>query len=111
MPILLGDGNTTSTAPPLIIKLSHAINETYMILPNGINRATIEVLSQSVTLETNNDTGIWQRPDDTNTTDSKIDFPIFTANLAGLYKYYLPNQSGSQYLGIQISISVSGIHI
>ena len=82
-----------------------------MILPTGINRATIEVLTQGVTLETNNDTGIWQRPNNTNTTESKIDFPIFTADFAGLYKYYLPNQNGSRYLGIQINISVSGIHI
>ena len=94
----------------MVIRLSHPTDKTHMILPPDDNRATIGVLTQNVTLQTNNITGIWQRPDNTNTTNNKIEFPPFTANFAGLYRFYRTNQNGSFVLAIQIIISVSGIY-
>ena len=93
----------------VLIRLSHSTDKTYYILPPDYNRATIGVLTQNVTLQTNNITGIWQRPDITNTTNNKIEFPPFTANFAGLYRFYITNQDGSYVLAIQIIIYVSGI--
>ena len=94
----------------MVIRLSHPTDKNYTILHFGYNRATIGVLTQNVTLQTNNITGIWQRPDNTNTTDNKIEFPPFTANFAGLYRFYRTNQNESYVLAIQIVISVSGIY-
>ena len=93
----------------MLIRLSHPTDKTYSVLPPDYNRASIGVLTQNVTLQTSNVTGIWQRPDNTNTTNNKIEFPPFSANFAGLYRLYITNQDRSYALAIQIYISVSGI--
>ena len=97
-----------SIEPALLIRLSHPTDKNYSILPPDYNRASIGVLTQNVTLQTNNITGIWQRPDNPNTTNNKIEFPPFTANFAGLYRFYITNQDGRYVLAIQIIIYVSG---
>ena len=98
-----------SIEPAVLIRLSHPTDKTYTILPPDYNRATIGVLAQNVILQTNNNTGIWQTPDNANTTNNRIEFPAFTANFAGLYRFYITNQDGSYALAIQIIIYVSGI--
>ena len=83
-----------------VITLSHTTNETYDLVPPKINRASIKVLSQDVTLQTNIP-GKWQDPNDVNTTDNMLTIAVFTVNHAGLYSFYAIN--GSEVLSIIIS--------
>ena len=91
---------------PPVITLSHVTNETYDILPPDINRASITVLSSNVTLQTNVP-GKWQSPNDVNTTDNMLTFPVFSVNHDGLYRFYA-DMNGSEVLSIQIYISAIG---
>ena len=89
-----------------VITLSHTTNETFVLLPPDINRASITVLTQDVALQTNIP-GRWQDPNDVNTTDNLLTFPVFTANHAGLYSFYT-EVNGSGVLSIQMYISAIG---
>ena len=83
------------------------------MLPPVVNTADITVFSQNVMLEVNlaihNNLGRWVTPLSTEITDSSTTISEFTANLAGLYEFYVTNFiSIEEQLAIQIQISAIG---
>ena len=84
----------------------------YTLLPPMNNTADITVLSQNIKLEVNlvtqNSLGRWDTPLSPEITTQSTTIPEFTANLAGLYKFYVINFLGNEELAIQIGISAIG---
>ena len=82
------------------------------MLPSSINTADITVFSQNVTLKVNlvtpNNLGRWETPHNPEITDLSTTISEFTANLAGLYQFYVTNFISVEELAIQIQISVIG---
>ena len=82
------------------------------MLPPMINTADITVFSQNVMLEVNlvtkNNFGRWVTPLTPEITDSSTTISEFTADLAGLYKFYNKNFIGVEKLAIQIQLSAVG---
>ena len=59
-------------------------------------------------LVTQNSLGSWDTPLSPEINTSSITFPRFTANLAGLYKFYVINLQGVEEVAIQIHITLIG---
>ena len=89
------------------VRLVHAEEEIHSLLPPNINTAGIRVLSQNVTLQSNL-IGKWQKPDSTDSTNNTIHFPVFTANMAGMYKFFITSSDGGEVLALQIAITATG---
>ena len=77
-----------------------------------INTADITVFSQNIMLQVNlitqNSLGRWGTPLSPEITTQSTTIPEFTANLAGLYKFYVMNFLGNEELAVQIEISAIG---
>ena len=96
------------TGPPLIT-LTADSTTTHSFLPPSTNTASVRVLSQNVTLQTNL-IGKWKRPDNTEVISDNITFSVFTANYAGLYQFYVTSFiNGNESLAIQIRITATGL--
>ena len=82
------------------------------MLPPENNTADITVFSQNILLEVNlvtqNSLGRWVTPLDPEITTTSTTISEFTANLAGLYTFYVINFLGNEELAIQIQISAIG---
>ena len=82
------------------------------LLPPMINTADITVFSQNIKLQVNliiqYSLGRWDTPLTTEITTQSTTIPEFTANLAGLYKFYVINFLGNEELAIQIQINTVG---
>ena len=82
------------------------------MLPPVNNTADVTVFSQNVKLEVNlvtqSNFGRWLTPLSPEITDSSTAISEFTANLAGLYQFYVRNFISVEELAIQIQISVTG---
>ena len=89
---------------PPVITLTPDSTTTYTLLPPNTNTASIRVMSQNVTLQTNL-IGKWRRPNNTEVTSNNVTFPMFTANYAGLYRFYVINWRKAEVLVIQIILS------
>ena len=87
-------------------------SRSYTMLPPVINIADITVFSQNVKLEVNlvteNNYGRWITPHSPEITNFSTTLSEFTANLAGLYQFYVKNSQDTEELAIQIQISVTG---
>ena len=77
-----------------------------------INTADITVFSQNIKLEVNlltqNSLGRWDTPLSPEISTQSTTIPEFTANLAGLYKFYVINFLNNEELAIQIQINTVG---
>ena len=77
-----------------------------------INTADITVFSQNIKLQVNLITqssfGRWDTPLSPEITTQSTTIPEFTANLAGLYKFYVVGLKETEILAIQIEITVIG---
>ena len=77
-----------------------------------INTADITVFSQNIKLQVNLITqssfGRWDTPLSPEITTQSTTIPEFTANLAGLYKFYVAGLKETEILAIQIEITVIG---
>ena len=101
---------------PSIESLTLTITDTssmsYTLLPPMINTADITIFSQNIKLQVNlftqSSLGRWDTPLSPEITTQSMTFPEFTANLAGLYKFYVTNFLGNEELAIQIEISAIG---
>ena len=84
----------------------------YTLLPPMINTADITIFSQNIKLQVNlvtqNSLGRWDTPLTTEINTRSTTIPEFTANLAGLYKFYVINFLGNEELAIQIQINIVG---
>ena len=84
----------------------------HTLLPPMINTADITVFSQNIKLQVNlitqNSLGRWDTPLSPEITTQSTTIPVFTANLASLYKFYVINLLGNEELAIQIEISAIG---
>ena len=84
----------------------------YTLLPPVINTADITVFSQNLQLQVNlvtqNSLGRWNTPLSPEITAQSTTIPEFTANLAGLYKFYVIKFLGNEELAIQMEISAIG---
>ena len=95
------------TGPP-VITLTADSTTTHSLLPPSTNTASVRVLSQNVTLQTNL-IGKWRRPDNTEVTSDSTTFSVFTADHAGLYQFYVTSFiNRSEALSIQIMITATG---
>ena len=87
-------------------------SEDYTMLPPMVNTANITVFSQNVMLVVNlaiqNSLGRWVTPHTPEIEASTTTISEFTANLAGLYQFYVKNFQDTEELAIQIQISVTG---
>ena len=87
-------------------------SENYTTLPPITNTADITVFSQNVMLVVNlaiqNSLGRWVTPLSPEITDSSTTISEFTANLAGLYQFYVKNFQDTEEIAIQIQIYVTG---
>ena len=52
--------------------------------------------------------GKWVLPDNTNTTNGRIETSVFTVRDGGLYRYYIENWDGQEVIAIQVNISPVG---
>ena len=100
-----------SIGPPTLT-ITDTSSMSYTLLPPMINTADITVLSQNMKLEINlvtqNSLGRWDTPLSPEITTHITTIPEFTANLAGLYKFYVMNFLGNEELAIQIQINTVG---
>ena len=94
---------------PPIITLSHGSINSLSLLPPGMNKAEVEVLTMSVNLSTNL-VGRWQKPDNSIISQNSIIIAVFHHSDAGLYKFYVNSWDGNQILAIQIDISIIGAY-
>ena len=96
-----------------MLTLHGASSKSYTMLPPIINTADIRIFAQNVMLEVNlvayNNLGRWETPISPEITDSSTAIFIFTANLAGIYNFYVRNFLGDEELAIQIRISAIGM--
>ena len=81
---------------------------TFSLLPPGINRADVEVLTQNVVLSTNL-VGRWLTPSNSSVVTNTINFLLFHQTDEGLYEFYVANWDGEQTLAIRINISILGM--
>ena len=84
----------------------------YTLLPPINNTADITVLSQNIQLQVNlitqSSLGRWDTPISPEITALSTTIPEFTANLAGLYKFYVTSWNGTEAIAIQIELSAIG---
>ena len=97
-----------STGLPTI-SLSNTTQGSFSARPQGSNTANIRVLTDNVILQTELE-GRWETPGNVSTTDKSISFPYFTADHAGLYRFYVAGWDSNEVLAIQILISATGIY-
>ena len=72
----------------------------------SMNIATIQLLTQEVSLSTNL-VGKWNIPGDTNTSSSTVDIGTFIEAESGLYTFYTNNWDGVEVIAMQIYVSFS----
>ena len=92
---------------PSTISLYGKRNTTFSLLPPGVNRADIPLLTQNVILSMNL-VGTWHKPDGSYIDRDSITIPTLHKFHAGLYQFYASNWDGDRTLAIQIEISPVG---
>ena len=93
---------------PPVITLTADSTTIHSLLPPSNNTASVRVLSQNVTLQTNL-IGKWRRPDNTEVNSDSITFPVFTADHAGFYQFFVASFiDRSEALAILIIITATG---
>ena len=105
--------NSCSSIGPPTLTITDTSSISYTMLPPVTNTADITVFSQNVMLEVNlviqNSLGRWVTPLSPEITDPSITISEFSANLAGLYQFYVSNFFGDiELLAIQIQINTVG---
>ena len=97
---------------PPILTITDTSSISYTMLPPKNNTVDITVFSQNVMLVVNlvtqNNLGRWLTPHSPEIATSSTTISEFTANLAGLYQFYVKNFQDTEQLAIQIQISVTG---
>ncbi|KAI6650360.1 hypothetical protein LOD99_6037 [Oopsacas minuta] len=91
---------------PPVITLSTTPDITYSMLPTAseANNADIMALSKNVTLGINL-VGEWKFPNGSRSQSNPLVLELFTANLAGVYEFYITDWNGVDILAIQITLS------
>ena len=104
--------NSCSSIGPPTLTITDPSSRNYAMLPPVNNTADVTVFSQNVKLEVNlvtqNNYGRWLTPLSPEITDSSTTLSEFTANLAGLYQFYVRNFISVEELAIQVQISAIG---
>ena len=80
---------------------------THLLTIPDTNSADTTVLSNNVVLQSNLK-GKWERPNGYSVAESKIEFELFTQDLAGVYMFHVTSWSRSEVIAIQIEISAIG---
>ena len=76
-----------------------------------VNNASFRVFTQNISLGINlriGSYGRWDTPIVPEITSSSTMIPIFTADLAGSYKFHVTNYLNTDMVAIQIQISATG---
>ena len=97
---------TFITDHPVVKLIENSTTRNYTLLPPFNNEASVHILSQNVTLQTEL-FGRWQKQIGTEMA-SFVVFPLFTSDLVGVYKFYVTSWNGTEVLAIQIKISAVG---
>ena len=97
---------------PPTLTITDTSSISYTMLPPMNNTADITVFNQNVMSEVNlvtqNSLGRWITPLSPEIATSSTTVSEFTANLAGLYQFYVKNFQDTEELAIQIQISAIG---
>ena len=89
-----------------IFNTSDTISTHSLTFPDT-NSADITILSKNVVLQSDLK-GRWELPDSSSVADSRIQFELYTKDLAGLYNFYVTSWDRSEVIAIQIELSAIG---